>query len=356
MSIKLGDFQSSLDVPADHAIRVNSAGNAVETFNTSTLGGISIGDAIGGSPDANGILFADGSGNLATDSKITFNSGDMDVEGQIIVRYGASTYCEIDLDVDSRLVIGNATYADRIPQVEIKYTETTGGYGSSGLMLNRYGYAYKTVLNSIGQGKLFITDASGGAGELVLGTRSNPTDGSRFIAGYNTWYMPDITSKFAVGTSLGGGQISSLSASIPQFCAYYDVSNYATIQVSSVGLTTFEAVGSGAGFKFNDPITLADGKDILINATTGSKIGQAASKIGFFGNTPVAQQNTLTAQLSTITHTAPSTPDYALQDLTLSGYGFATKDEGNSLLKVVENLQVRVAEIETRQQNLGLIK
>ena len=35
----------------------------------------------------------------------------------------------------------------------------------------------------------------------------------------------------------------------------------------------------------------------------------------------------LTTQLTTITFTAPDTPDYALQDLTASGgYGFKTKD------------------------------
>jgi adenylosuccinate synthase len=64
----------------------------------------------------------------------------------------------------------------------------------------------------------------------------------------------------------------------------------------------------------------------------------------------------LTAQLTTITHTAPSTPDYAVQDLTnSSGYGFVTKDEGNSVLSVIKNLQTRVGELESRLQALGLI-
>ena len=56
----------------------------------------------------------------------------------------------------------------------------------------------------------------------------------------------------------------------------------------------------------------------------------------------------LTTQLTTITFTAPDTPDYALQDLTASGgYGFKTKDEGNSTLSVIANLQARVAQLET---------
>lgn len=69
-----------------------------------------------------------------------------------------------------------------------------------------------------------------------------------------------------------------------------------------------------------------------------------------------AQSAALTAQLTTITHTAPGTPDYALQNLVQNtGFGFATADEGNSVLKVVANLQVRVAELEARLEALGIV-
>lgn len=64
----------------------------------------------------------------------------------------------------------------------------------------------------------------------------------------------------------------------------------------------------------------------------------------------------LTAQLTTITSTAPGTPDYAIQDLTqTTPFGFVTKDEGNSVLSVIANLQTRVAELEARLQALSLI-
>lgn len=64
----------------------------------------------------------------------------------------------------------------------------------------------------------------------------------------------------------------------------------------------------------------------------------------------------LTAQLTTITSTAPGTPDYAIQDLVnTSAFGFVTKDEGNSVLAVIANLQDRVAQLESRLQALNLI-
>jgi hypothetical protein len=60
--------------------------------------------------------------------------------------------------------------------------------------------------------------------------------------------------------------------------------------------------------------------------------------------------------LTTITSTAPGTPDYAIQDLTqTTPFGFATKDEGNSVLSVVANLQTRVAQLETKLKTYGLL-
>ncbi len=63
-----------------------------------------------------------------------------------------------------------------------------------------------------------------------------------------------------------------------------------------------------------------------------------------------------TAALTTITFTAPGTPDYAIQDLTqTTPFGFATKDEGNSVLSVVANLQTRVAQLESKLQTYGIL-
>lgn len=64
----------------------------------------------------------------------------------------------------------------------------------------------------------------------------------------------------------------------------------------------------------------------------------------------------LTTQLTTITSTAPGTPDFAIQNLTDSTpFGFATQDEGNTVLAVIANLQTRVAELETALQTYGML-
>lgn len=107
-------------------------------------------------------------------------------------------------------------------------------------------------------------------------------------------------------------------------------------------------------------ITFDDGVNIVIDTVTGTQIGTSITqKLSFYGGPGVTQPTALTAQDTTITHTAPGTPDYALQDLTDSGvgstWGFATQDEGNTLLKVVANLQTRVSELEAKLQSLGLL-
>jgi hypothetical protein len=64
----------------------------------------------------------------------------------------------------------------------------------------------------------------------------------------------------------------------------------------------------------------------------------------------------LTTQLTTITSTAPGTPDFAIQDLVdTTPFGFVTKDEGNSVLAVIANLQTRVDELETALQTYGML-
>jgi hypothetical protein len=103
-------------------------------------------------------------------------------------------------------------------------------------------------------------------------------------------------------------------------------------------------------------ITVSDGGNVVLGTTTGTKIGTATTqKLGFFGVTPVVQQTELTDELTTITHTAPGTADFAIQNLSLTGYGFVTEDEGNTVLSVIANLQARVNELETKLVALGFL-
>lgn len=57
---------------------------------------------------------------------------------------------------------------------------------------------------------------------------------------------------------------------------------------------------STGGITLGDTITIADAKNIVLNATTGTKIGTATTqKLGFFNSTPITQP-ALTGSLSTV--------------------------------------------------------
>jgi hypothetical protein len=103
--------------------------------------------------------------------------------------------------------------------------------------------------------------------------------------------------------------------------------------------------------------TATDSLYVQLEKTSGGvKIGQSASDlVAFHGSTPTDQCAAMTAQFTTITHTAPGTPDYAIQNLTTSSpYGFVTADEGNTVLKVIANLQARLLEVEAILEEKGL--
>lgn len=133
-------------------------------------------------------------------------------------------------------------------------------------------------------------------------------------------------------------------------------------------------VGSGDGLAASEFVINSNGEDIDFRVEGDTDINlfrvdasddavligeDASSKIAFFGVTAVVQQTELTDELTTITHTAPGTPDFAIQDLVDSSggaaFGFATKDEGNTVLSVIANLQARVNELETALVQYGLL-
>lgn len=91
------------------------------------------------------------------------------------------------------------------------------------------------------------------------------------------------------------------------------------------------------------------------NALLYSNSGTQASAT-FIPHAPATQGAALTAQLTTITHTAPGAADYDLQDLVQNtGFGFATANEGNTTLAVIANLQARLAEVEARLEAANII-
>lgn len=110
--------------------------------------------------------------------------------------------------------------------------------------------------------------------------------------------------------------------------------------------------------KYNDEVATTAtyynlvGKIVGHESTTHAVVLAEYNAVGFNG----VVGSIADADLTHITHTAPGSADYAIQDLINSNaWGFASHDEGNTVLKVVLNLQVRVAEIVTALTNAGIV-
>jgi len=159
-----------------------------------------------------------------------------------------------------------------------------------------------------------------------------------------TGYATDVTATGVngfVGVAVGEQDNSSGSAG--------DL----TVEVWAEG----EFVLQGTGFAQADVGSKVYAED---NFTVGVSISTASVPIGmvteYISSTkirvdidPVGVGALPVAALTTITHTAPGTPDYAIANTTNSSpYGFSTQDEANTVLSVIKNLQVRVLDLESR--------
>ncbi len=97
------------------------------------------------------------------------------------------------------------------------------------------------VINSTGSlqttNNQTLTLGGSSTGDIVL----KPRNGSGFVG---------------IGNASPAYPLDLLSTTNPQVRFGYDTSNYMTLQIGSSGVTTFDAVGSGAAFNFKDTVSL----------------------------------------------------------------------------------------------------
>jgi hypothetical protein len=114
----------------------------------------------------------------------------------------------------------------------------------------------------------------------------------------------------------------------------------------------------GANAKtFSGNITIADGKNIILDTTTGTKIGTAVGqKLAFFNSTPVVQQAALTAAHAAITQAGTDSGDVAIQAATNSSpFGFVNAAEFEAAVGSLRNAMARLAEVEAVLEAFGLV-
>ena len=119
------------------------------------------------------------------------------------------------------------------------------------------------------------------------------------------------------------------------------------------GRVTFSVIDGDLeldALELSEDLTLADGVDIVVATTTGTKIGTGATqKLGFYGATPVVRQS----HIANITTTASSgSLPTANGTVTIAD---ATTPTVTELLEYCVELETKVEGILTALRNLGLL-
>lgn len=321
---------------------------------------------------------------------IQFGSAGLAVSSTLAIgfAFGSATGTSLDTilarDAANTLALRNGTNPNLF-RVYSSYNGTNDAYGAIGAAINLDGTAGDANTLYIGSQKKGSPTALTKLALQVDGTTRldyNITASNvfafkanvRLIAGLQL-YFSGINANNNIG-SINGAYFTFQSASavtlgdwaltgnvVLQFGG--TTSSFPALKRSSASLIVRLADDSGDADLAAKALTLSGDltistKNIVTDTTTGTQIATATDqKIGFFGATPVVQGAEITDELTTITFTAPGTPDYAISNLVDSAggsaFGFASADEGNSVLAVIANLQARVNDLESRLVTYGLL-
>lgn len=112
-------------------------------------------------------------------------------------------------------------------------------------------------------------------------------------------------------------------------------------------------------------LTISDATDLTISSTTGSKIGQAGSKLGFFGVTPVIRPTVLTQTYNTTsaTHAAMVSAAAPAGGVGVAAGGWSTAANRDLAIASINNLRTDVINLKNflnalvdQLQALGLLQ
>lgn len=180
---------------------------------------------------------------------------------------------------------------------------------------------------------------------LVTGTNKAVPQASTALTANSVIYAGASGVVASAGAATNGQLLIGSTGVAPVLAALTGTANQVTVTngAGTITLSLPQSIAVTSNVQFN-------------NIEIDGALNHDGSTAGFFNTTPTTQPTAMTVQETTITHTAPGAADYAIQDLTqTSPFGFVTKDEGNTVLQVIANLQTRLQEAEDKLQLLGLI-
>lgn len=155
--------------------------------------------------------------------------------------------------------------AKHAAQHTVRYANS--GYSGAGLKLQNLSSGSIVRLHSFNNG-LYLTNDTGTAAPMTLGTRVNPGDSSTFIASAGRWIID--SGAFVVNKSAwsGNNQFEVTSTARPQLALFYDTSNYLSTTINSTGSATFDLTGTSPTFTFSKGVSISGTLALGANSLT----------------------------------------------------------------------------------------
>lgn len=220
-------------------------------------------------------------------------------------------------------------------------TLTTGSYnfalGSNALATLVSGGSNVAIGYSAGR---YITGGSNLAiGTSALGIASNTASQNVALGGISLYSITSGENNVGIGYSAGYSCATGSGNVFLGYQAGYNETGSNLLYIANSNTATPLIYGnfSTASLTFNGDVTIADAKNIILNTTTGTKIGTSTSaKLGFYNATPVDQPATVS--------------DAVTQDLTGTDTVDQTKLEADLI-----SCKTAINAVIDRLQELGLI-
>lgn len=266
-----------------------------------------------------------------------------------------------------RASLANITVGDDNVAIGTEAMRLTSGDSNRNIAIGRNALGNSsTVFNdSVGIGR-FAGRANAGTGNTYIGTQAGMNQGTgtnNVMIGYTTGQGAsayNASGNVFIGYAAGQNETASNRLYIENSTSSSPLI-YGEFDNDIVKINGSLIVNEGGSASYDTRVESDNYDALFIDSSNDSIVvmSSASGKIGFFGATAVVQQAELTDELTTITHSAPGTPDYAIADPVDSGggsaFGFSTADEFKTVMSVIANLQTRVNELETKLTNYGLL-
>lgn len=269
--------------------------------------------------DVNGIIYVDSSGYLTVDNDVfSWNSSLLDVAGAITAS-GIITGSNIIIGDAGN--IGSATTPSAMQILSDGRTIILPIIDGAGSGLNvQATNVYDSVIFSFQRALTFLSEWKPPDVDVVPPHTCSNLDGCYGAAMLDT---TDVLSNDNFTVTLATGLRAFIAATkggshtgnaiITSGCAFH-VGNGATVggavittqyglYVSSLtaGASNYAIYTNAGPVRFGDNVEIADGKDIIFDTTTGTKIGTSATqKLAFFNTTPVIQNQLATGVGKTV--------------------------------------------------------